>query len=312
MDRERQAFVAALFAVLLWSTVATGFKLGLAILQPLQLLLLGTLISTVVFVFVATLKRSWKISRRSLIEAACLGTVNPFLYYVVLFEAYKRLPAQIAQPLNYTWAITLAVLAVPVLGQRLGGRTVAGILVSYAGVVVLLMQGEATTLPSVDWLGVALHGALGRILANERALTHQSSKSDGTQFCDCAAARRRRLRTWPGFPSDHMAIDDLRHLGGADRNGRDVSPVATRNASDGTGSQDRPAYLLVALCVSASYRHGSWRADPCHLGFGADDHCPGAHLDWQAELFAERCRGMRRRGLANMVAGCVRPADTNQ
>jgi len=159
MDRERQAFVAALFAVFLWSTVATGFKLGLAVLQPLQLLLLGTLISTVVFVFVATLKRSWKFSRRNLIEAACLGTVNPFLYYVVLFEAYKRLPAQLAQPLNYTWAITLAVLAVPVLGQRLGWRTVAGILVSYAGVVVLLMQDEATTLPSVDWLGVAL--ALG-------------------------------------------------------------------------------------------------------------------------------------------------------
>jgi drug/metabolite transporter (DMT)-like permease len=159
MNRERHAFFAALLAVFLWSTVATGFKLGLAVLQPSQLLLLGTLISTVVFVFAVTLKRSWQIDRHHLIEAACLGTVNPFLYYIVLFEAYERLPAQVAQPLNYTWAITLAVLAVPALGQRLAGRTIAGIFVSYVGVVVLLMQDEVTTLPSVDWLGVAL--ALG-------------------------------------------------------------------------------------------------------------------------------------------------------
>jgi hypothetical protein len=33
-----------------------------------------------------------------------------------LFEAYDRLPAQVAQALNYTWALTLTLLAVPVLG----------------------------------------------------------------------------------------------------------------------------------------------------------------------------------------------------
>jgi drug/metabolite transporter (DMT)-like permease len=159
MNRERQAFVCALLAVLLWSTVATGFKLGLAVLQPLQLLLLGTLVSAAVFIIAATVKRSWRIDRRHVIEAACLGTVNPFLYYIVLFEAYKRLPAQIAQPLNYTWAITLAVLAIPVLGQRLAARTIAGILVSYGGVVILLLQDEFTALPRADRLGVAL--ALG-------------------------------------------------------------------------------------------------------------------------------------------------------
>lgn len=159
MSQERQAFAAALLAVLLWSTVATGFKLGLAVLQPLQLLLIGTLISSAVFIAAATLTRSWQFDRRQLAEAACLGVLNPFLYYIVLFEAYERLPAQIAQPLNYTWAITLAFLAVPVLGQRLPRRTLLGIFLSYAGVVVLLMQDQFTTLPRVDWLGVAL--ALG-------------------------------------------------------------------------------------------------------------------------------------------------------
>lgn len=156
MERERKAFFAALTAVLLWSTVATGFKLGLTVLRPLQLLLLGTSVSAVVFILAATLNRSWQIDRRHLVEAAGLGAVNPFLYYVVLFAAYDRLPAQIAQPLNYTWAITLALLAIPILGQRLPARTLAGILVSYAGVVVLLMQDHFTSLPRIDWLGVVL------------------------------------------------------------------------------------------------------------------------------------------------------------
>jgi len=151
--------VAAAGAVLLWSTVATGFKLGLAVLAPVQLLFAGTVVSTAVFVAAATAKRSWRIDRRTLAEAACLGVLNPFLYYLVLFEAYDRLPAQIAQPLNYTWAITLALLAVPVLGQPLSRRTLAGIAVSYAGVVVLLTRGTLTGIAEIDWLGVAL--ALG-------------------------------------------------------------------------------------------------------------------------------------------------------
>ena len=96
---------------------------------------------------------------RHLLEAAAFGIVNPALYYLVLFEAYDRLPAQLAQPLNYTWAITLAVLAVPLLKQRLTPRTLAGILVSYLGVLVLLSQGRLDRPPAVDWTGVAL--ALG-------------------------------------------------------------------------------------------------------------------------------------------------------
>ena len=54
-----------------------------------------------------------------------LGLINPTAYYLILFAAYDRLPAHIAQPINYT-CITLALLAVPLLGQRLGKRTLAG------------------------------------------------------------------------------------------------------------------------------------------------------------------------------------------
>lgn len=156
MTPERRALTYGLVAVALWSTVATGFKLGLEILEPLQLLLLGTIVSTVVFVAVALAGGRLKLARSDLGKAAMFGMINPFIYYVVLFEAYDRLPAQIAQPLNYTWAITLAILAWPILGQRPKARTMLGILVSYLGVVVLLTQGDVTGVPDVNWTGVGL------------------------------------------------------------------------------------------------------------------------------------------------------------
>ncbi len=163
---ERRALAAGLGAVLLWSTVATGFKLGLAELRPLELLWLGSTISFAFFacacIVTGRIASIRSLAARDWLRLGALGLANPFLYYIVLFEAYDRLPAQIAQPLNYTWAITFALLAIPVLGQRLTARTFGAILVSYSGVLILLSQGRIDALPDLDLVGVAL--ALGSTL----------------------------------------------------------------------------------------------------------------------------------------------------
>lgn len=161
MHDDGKALLSGVGAVLMWSTVAVGFKLGLAVMAPLQLLLAGACVSAVIFVPVAW-RRGWPRQSLNLPEAAVFALLNPILYYLILFEAYDRLPAQIAQPLNYTWAIMLALLAVPVLGQKLSTRTLAGILVGYLGVLLLLSQGRFDVLPDLDWVGVLL--ALGSTL----------------------------------------------------------------------------------------------------------------------------------------------------
>ncbi|MGD8428965.1 MAG: DMT family transporter, partial [Ectothiorhodospiraceae bacterium] len=93
--------------------------------------------------------------RRSLV----LGFLNPFLYYVVLFEAYDRLPAQEAQPLNYTWALTLALLSIPLLRQRITRWDLAGGLLAYSGVWVIATHGRIFAVEFADPVGVLL--ALG-------------------------------------------------------------------------------------------------------------------------------------------------------
>lgn len=158
-DNENKALLCGLSAVLLWSTVATGFKLGLEVLAIEQLLLIGSAISWLVFLGYAAITNSWRIARDDRWLTIGLGVINPFAYYLILFGAYDRLPAHIAQPLNYTWAITLALLAVPILKQPLEKRTLIGIVISYAGVVVLLSTAEQTGNSAWNGLGVGL--ALG-------------------------------------------------------------------------------------------------------------------------------------------------------
>ncbi len=166
MINERIALACGIAAVALWSTVATGFKLGLTVMTPVQLLSLGSLISLAFFTLALLTSgrtRSVLSMRPARIaQVAALGLLNPFGYYLVLFEAYDRLPAQIAQPLNYTWAITLALLAVPILGQALSRRTLLGIMVSYVGVSVLIVGGADIEAEGLDPFGVAL--ALGSTL----------------------------------------------------------------------------------------------------------------------------------------------------
>lgn len=159
-SRQRLAYIYGLCTVLIWSTVATAFKIALAHMDHVQLLLSADAVSVVtLFAIIAWQGKLGLLRRlrgRDLLRNSLLGALNPFLYYLVLFKAYSLLPAQVAQPLNYTWAITLSLLAVPFLGQKLSRRDLAAICVSYAGVVVLSTLGNPTGFIFGDPLGVGL------------------------------------------------------------------------------------------------------------------------------------------------------------
>ncbi len=163
MERQNKAYLCGVSAVLLWSTVASAFKLSLRYLPPEQLVLYSSVASTAVLALVLGVKGRlgllFSYPREAYLRSLGMGVLNPFLYYLVLFKAYDLLPAQEAQPLNYTWAVALALLSVPLLGQRLLLTDMAGTLVSYAGVVVISTRGDILAMRFSDPLGVGL--ALG-------------------------------------------------------------------------------------------------------------------------------------------------------
>jgi len=163
MTREQQATLYGLSAVLLWSTIATAFKLSLKHLSPIELLLFAgsfsTLLLGAILVAQGKLKQVYQCSWQELLLSIGLGLLNPLLYYLVLLEAYDLLPAQQAQPLNYTWAITLSLLSVPLLKQKVRWQQWLALAISYCGVLVISTEGKPFSLEFTDPLGVAL--ALG-------------------------------------------------------------------------------------------------------------------------------------------------------
>jgi drug/metabolite transporter (DMT)-like permease len=157
---QKKATLLALCAVLLWSTVASAFKLSLRFLRPDPLLFWSACASTLVLGIVLGAQRklgtAFRATRRELLLSALQGLLNPFLYYVVLFRAYDRLPGQMAQPLNYTWALAIALLSVPMLKQKIRPASFLALLVSLFGVVVISTRGDLRSLRVEEPLGVGL------------------------------------------------------------------------------------------------------------------------------------------------------------
>lgn len=163
MTRDHKATLFAGLTVAAWSTVASAFKLSLRELSPAELLLYATVTSTLVLAVVITWRRSWSTLRqwrsREYFASLGLGLLNPFLYYLVLFGAYDRLPAQEAQPLNYAWPVVLVLFSGMFLRQRISPAVVGAMLISLAGVAVISTRGDLLSLRFTDRAGVLL--ALG-------------------------------------------------------------------------------------------------------------------------------------------------------
>lgn len=160
MKNQKKAYLYGLGAVACWSTVATAFKLSLGYFSPAQLLLVATVTSSLLLLGIVTWQGKIPLLAKSLKAHPgyylLLGLINPTLYYLVLFQAYDRLPAQQAQTLNYTWAITLTLLAVPFLGQTIRKQDWVAIVLGYLGAMVIATKGNLLSLDFEDPLGVAL------------------------------------------------------------------------------------------------------------------------------------------------------------
>ncbi|MBT43010.1 MAG: EamA family transporter [Idiomarina sp.] len=155
---DKKAVGYALTAVLLWSTVATAFKITLNYLTPLQMVTAATAVSFAILFTIALIRGKQSLIllelRRMPLYYLLVGAINPVLYYLVLFEAYSLLPASEAQPLNYTWAIALTFMAAIILKQPIRKRDWAASALGYLGVLVIATRGDVLGLSFSNPIGV--------------------------------------------------------------------------------------------------------------------------------------------------------------
>ena len=157
---ERRALGFGLSAVLLWSTVATAFKLTLAEFTPIQMLTIASIVSALVLIIICGVQGKLASLPTTFLSNPwyylLLGLINPLAYYVILFKAYALLPASQAQAINYSWAITLTLMAAVFLGQTIRKQDWFACVLSYFGVVVIATKGDILGLNFESPLGVGL------------------------------------------------------------------------------------------------------------------------------------------------------------
>jgi len=140
------SYIYALSAVLLWSSVASAFKLSLQYLSVIQLVLYSSIISTIaLYLILLYLKKTNLIIlyiKDNYFKILFFAILNPFLYYLVLFKAYDLLLAQEAQAINYTWALMLTFLSVPILKHKLNKIDIIASFIAYGGVLLIISKAS--------------------------------------------------------------------------------------------------------------------------------------------------------------------------
>ncbi len=161
MHNQPKAYLLASLSVIFWSTIAVAFKVSLRSLDPFQIVFMASLVSFIIFFVINVLQEAFsavagQLTKGAIIKSAFLGLLNPFLYYIILIHAYSKITAQEAMTLNYIWPIMLALLAVPLLGQKLRWISFLAMVISFGGIIVIATKGDFATLSPTNLTGCAL------------------------------------------------------------------------------------------------------------------------------------------------------------
>lgn len=182
MKEQSKALLYVGIAVAGWSTVATAFKIGLRHFSYYELLLVAALTALLVFSLTLTVQKKWHLLRqlrkKEWLIFAITGLLNPAAYYLVLFKSYELLPAQIAQSINYAWAIVLTLEIAVFTRQRIPGVKFIGMFISLAGVALISLGAQSFSGVTVSVAGLLLAFFSAFIWATFWLLNQQNRRID--------------------------------------------------------------------------------------------------------------------------------------
>jgi drug/metabolite transporter (DMT)-like permease len=159
-DSEQKAVVFAILSVFFWATVATAFKITLRYTDPITLLAFSSFFSLIILSSVLIIQGKWKAlliqSRKDWLFSMILGALNPFLYYLILFNAYNLLRAQEAMVLNYTWPLVLSVFSAIFLKRKISVKGYLALFISFFGIIIIATKGNILDMNFESPLGISL------------------------------------------------------------------------------------------------------------------------------------------------------------
>jgi len=160
MQLNKKVYLYTALTILFWGGAATAFKTALSHISPVSLLTISSVISLLVLSALLISRNKtrllFKLPAKQWLYLLILGAINPFLYYIILFEAYDRLPGQVAMSLNYLWPVMLALLSVPILKHTVSKQSLFSILLSFVGAIIIASEGDLSAWGTLNTTGIVL------------------------------------------------------------------------------------------------------------------------------------------------------------
>jgi drug/metabolite transporter (DMT)-like permease len=155
----RARVVAIVALVLAWGTTFTAVKVGLDSAPPVLFAGLRSVLGGALMVILALARSGGPRLRETWRPYAVLTLLNVVLFFTLQTLAILELPSGLAAVLIYLQPVLTGVLAAPLLGESLTTLKIVGLLVGFAGIVVVsagALQGNVSALG----VGYAIAGAL--------------------------------------------------------------------------------------------------------------------------------------------------------
>ena len=146
MTAKTKGTLLVLLCVALWAMIPPAAKFASNNLDNHQFLFYSSLISFL-GLFGATLfyKKTHHIKEYSLnnwLTVIGLGLLGTYIYYLFLYLGYGQAKGLEVLVVQYTWPVTIVVLSLFILKEKLTIRKTLSVLFGFAGVVMVLTKGD--------------------------------------------------------------------------------------------------------------------------------------------------------------------------
>lgn len=218
MHNQSKAYSLALISIAFWSTMGTAFKLTLQFLNPAMLLLISTFTAFLFLGVVIAIKGKGpelkRVTVKQIANSALMGLFNPFLYYLILFEAYNRIPAQEGVALNYIWPVMLVIFSIVFLKQHISLISFMAILISFSGTIVIAMHGNFNEFRFSNTFGVLLAVSSSLIWASFWIINLKDSREAIVKMFANFAFGSTYILLWNIY-KNNLALPSITGLSGA-------------------------------------------------------------------------------------------------
>ncbi len=162
---QRISYLNLALCILLWASIPVASKKILVEMTNVQMLFWSTIFSFVVLAGVLVIQGKLRLLAHYTVAdygwMGLLGFLGAYLYYILLYGAFALTTAAEGFILAYTWPILVSLLAVVLLGEKLTGRRILAVAISFFGVLVIVTQGRIVSVAFTSLAGdlLALAGA---------------------------------------------------------------------------------------------------------------------------------------------------------